>query len=450
VSLALEILVLPVLACLVLAGIHAYLGLHVLARGVIFVDLAFAQVAALGMAAALLAGHALGSDAAYSHALVFTAAGAALFATVRTNATHHAEGGGGADSIPQEAIIGIVYAVAAALTVMILDRLPQGGDQIKQLLVGDVLAVTGTEVARTAAVYAGIGLVHWLVRRPLLALSFGGEVSARRAWDFLFYFTFGVVVTSSVRIAGVLLVFAYLIVPAVAGALVSATVRGRLLVGWTVGFAVSVLGLTASYRWDLPPGAAVVSTFGAVLACIAGAHGIVVLARRARREGLRALSGIAAVVAGLVAIAGAFLAAVPGADHPWLNAAETVAPIVLTTFLTEGERRTFAESHAAIARGAAELDRLRALAVDVQWGTRELDPERRERLRQFLASRGEIVAGDRLVLATLRRHARHRQRFVVGLPLAMIGATAAFGLARHARAKRRSRPVAGDVQIRQR
>jgi zinc/manganese transport system permease protein len=439
VSLALEILVLPVLACLVLAGIHAYLGLHVLARGVIFVDLAFAQVAALGMAAALLAGHALGSDAAYVYALVFTAAGAALFATVRSGATdgatHHGDRGGGAGSIPQEAIIGIVYAVAAALTVMILDRLPQGGDQIKQLLVGDVLAVTGTEVTRTAAVYAGIGLVHWLVRRPLLALSFGGEVSARRAWDFLFYFTFGVVVTSSVRIAGVLLVFAYLIVPAVAGALVSATVRGRLLVGWTVGFAVSVLGLTASYRWDLPPGAAVVSTFGAVLACIAGAHGIVMLARRARREGLRALSGIAAVVAGLVAIAGAFLAAVPGADHPWLDAAETVAPIVLTTFLTQGERSTFAESHAAIARGAAELDRLRALAVDVQWGTRELDPERRERLRQFLASRSEIVAGDRLVLTTLRRHARQRQRFVVGLPLAMVGVTAAFALARHARTR---------------
>src|SRR5205085_3233143 len=193
------------------AGIHAYLGLHVLARGVIFVDLAFAQLAALGMAAALLTGHASGSDAAYGYALAFTAAGALLF-TFRRGTGHGPSAPSGA--IPQEAIIGIVYAVAAALTVIVLDRLPQGGDQIKQLLVGDVLAVGSADVTRIAVVYAAIGGVHWLVRRPLLALSFGRGVRAARVWDFVFYVTFGVVVTSSVRIAGVLLVFAYLFVPA--------------------------------------------------------------------------------------------------------------------------------------------------------------------------------------------------------------------------------------------
>lgn len=422
-SLALEVLALPFLACLVLAGIHAYLGLHVLARGVIFVDLAFAQIAALGMAAALLAGHPAGSDGAYAYALAFTAAGAALFATRRRQVT----------VIPQEAIIGIVYAVAAALTVLVLDRLPQGGDQIKQLLVGDVLAVGPAEVTRTAVVYATIGLVHWLLRRPLLALSFRREAAAARGWDFVFYFTFGVVVTSSVRIAGVLLVFAYLIVPAVAGALLAPTIRGRLIVGWSVGFAVSVLGLSASYAWDLPPGAAVVATFGAVLAAIAAVRGIGALGRRARREGARALAGVAAALAGLVALAGAFLAAAPAADHPWLDAVEYVAPSLRVAFLTPRERAALADARAAIARGALELERLRALEADVQFGTRSIDPERRERLRQFLAGRAEIVAGDRMVLATLGRHARERQRFAVGLPLAIAGAAAAVWLGRIAR-----------------
>jgi zinc/manganese transport system permease protein len=432
VSVALEILALPFLACLVLAGIHAYLGLHVLARGVIFVDLAFAQIAALGMAAALLAGHALGSDAAYSYALTFTAAGALLFASAR----------GRPGKIPQEAVIGIVYAVAAALTVMALDRLPQGGDQIRQLLVGDVLAVSGADVARTAIVYAGIGVVHWLLRRPLLALSFGAEHAAARAWDFVFYFTFGIVVTSSVRIAGVLLVFAYLIVPAVAGALVSDRVRIRLLVGWSIGLAVSVLGLSASYAWDLPPGAAVVATFGAVLAVIAGLRAVVAVARRARREGARALAGVGAALAALVALAGAFLVAVPRGDHAWLDAIERVVPPVLTAFLTANERATLADAHAAVARGTAELERMRALEADVQFGTTQMDPEPRERLRQFLAGRGEIVAGDHLVLATLRRHARERQRFVVGLPLLLAGgATAALLLRSRARSRTHPRPA---------
>lgn len=423
-SVALEILLLPFLACLVLAGIHAYLGLHVLARGVIFVDLAFAQIAALGMAAALLAGHPLGGNASYGYALVFTAGGAALLAAVRGRAR--------AGVVPQEAIIGIAYAVATALTVIALDRLPQGGDQIKQLLVGDVLAVSGAEVARTAVVYAAIGVVHWIFRRPLLALSLGGDVARARAWDFVFYFTFGVVVTSSVRIAGVLLVFAYLIVPAVAGVLLSRTVRGRLLVGWSVGFVASVAGLSASYAWDLPPGAAVVATLGAMLALLAGVRGVWSLVTRTPGERRRVLLQLGTGVSVLVALAGLFLAAVPGADHPWLDAMEYVAPPVMTAFLTDRERATLAETRGAIARGRIEIERLRAVEADAQWGARTIDPEQRERVRQFLAGRGEIVAGDRLVLATLRRHARERQRFVLGVPLVLAGVIAALALGRKA------------------
>jgi zinc/manganese transport system permease protein len=441
----LELLGLPFLACLVLTGIHTYLGLHVLARGVIFVDLALAQVAALGMTAALLAGHSLQSSAASWHALAFTAAGAAVLALSRER-RHGAQG-----AVPQEAVIGIVYAVAAAMTVLVLDRAPQGTEQIKQLLVGSILAVTPSEVAGAAALYVAVGAFHWFCRRPLLALSFGAPAGApnptplpaamrnavgegpptvrtrpfgwpARAWDFTFYVSFGLVVTSSVRIAGVLLVFSYLIVPAVIAVLLAPTLFRRLLIGWGAGFAVSVVGLGASYAWDLPTGPAVVTCFGAALLLIAGVRAAGHLVVGLRRDGPRALAGLVGGLGVLVALAGALLVLFPGAGHYWLDALEAFAPSIQTAFLTPGERETRKESKKAIARGREELHRLRTLAADVQWGSRELPAEEHERLRQFIAGRDEVLAGDRLVLGTLRRHARERQRFALGLPLLLGGA----------------------------
>ena len=428
----LEFLWLPFLACLVLTGIHVYLGLHVLARGVIFVDLALAQVAALGITVAFLAGHPIQSDAAYWYALVFTVGGAALFAASRT---HRAP-------IPQEAIIGIVYAVSAAAAVLVVDRAPQGGDAIKQLLVGSILTVTGAEVAQVALLYALIGALHFTLRRPLLEISFDPE-SARqggrrlRAWDFFFYLTFGVVVTSSVRMAGVLLVFSYLIVPAAVGALLTASIAGRLLIGWGLGFAVSVLGLWVSYAWDLPTGAAVVTTFGALMAAVALALGARTLIHKTRQEGWRALSGLAAGLCGLAALAGLLLALFPQMDHLWLNWLEAAAPQVELAFLTPRERETYRDSREALGRGQAELARLRAMQQDIQWGARQMPEEQKERLRQFLASRGEIAAGDRMVLRALERRARERQRFWLGLPLLGVGAAGAVLLARSRRAARR-------------
>src|SRR5213594_1004479 len=255
-----EFLWAPFVACLLLTAIHVYLGLHVLARGVIFVDLALAQVAALGVTIAFLAGHPIQSEAAYWYALVFTLGGAGLFAVSRTRRT----------PVPQEAVIGIVYAVSAAAAVLVVDRAPQGGEHIRQILVGSILTVTGDEVRALALLYALIGAIHWVVRRPLLRISFDPNGAAGRhavrAWDFVFYASFGLVVTSSVRVAGVLLVFSYLVVPATVGALLTGSVRGRLLLGWAAGAGVSAAGLAASYAWDLPTGATVVTTFGALLA----------------------------------------------------------------------------------------------------------------------------------------------------------------------------------------
>jgi zinc/manganese transport system permease protein len=415
----LEVLAWPLLAALVLAAIHAWLGLHVLARGVIFVDLALAQVAALGVTVALLAGHAPHQPAAYWYALAFTAAGAGLFASLRDRPRLLAA------AVPQEALIGVVYAVAAALTVLVLERVPLGGEQIKALLVGSILAVTREDVLRVGALYAAIGLVHWVCRRPLAALSFGGAVARPRLWDFVFYLTFGLVVTSSVRLAGVLLVFAYLIVPAVVGAALASTPARRLLTGWAVGSVASVVGLAASYQADLPPGATIVAALGATLLGVGVVLGASRLAGRLRREGPRALGGLATLAGFLVGLAGSALMAFPQADHVWLDALERAVPTIQRAFLSPYERGVAEDSRAAIVRGVAEARGLRGRQLEAAWSARAGDPEERERLRQFTLSREEIVAGDRLVLATLTRKTRERQRWALGAPLAVAGAALA-------------------------
>lgn len=257
---AFDLLLWPFLCCLILTGIHAYLGLHVVERGVIFVDLSLAQIAALGTTIAFLAGHDLHSGASYFYSLGFTLLGAGLFSWTRFEKKR----------IPQEAFIGIVYAVSAAAAILIVDRTPEGAEHIKYILVGNLLAVSPHEVARMAALYAAIGLVHWFFRKPLLAISLSPQTAEKdglslRFWDFIFYGTFGFVVTSSVAIAGVLLVFSFLIVPSVTAMLFSERIGVRLAIGWGLGAVVSLLGMAASYHFDAPTGATVVVTFGAAL-----------------------------------------------------------------------------------------------------------------------------------------------------------------------------------------
>src|SRR5262249_29084614 len=224
-----DLLLWPFLAGLVLTGIHAYFGLHVLARGVVFVDLSLAQVAALGLAVAILAGHQVNSEAGYWYALIFAVGGAVLFAIARPYEA----------SLQQEAVIGIVYAVSAALGVIALDRAPQGAEHVKQLLIGSILTVTPRDVGGLTLLYGAIGILHGLCRRPLLEASFHPQVAPPQRrwpffWDILFYVSFALVVTSSVRIAGVLLVFSYLIVPAALAGLFVPDLRGRLILAWAL------------------------------------------------------------------------------------------------------------------------------------------------------------------------------------------------------------------------
>jgi zinc/manganese transport system permease protein len=250
----------PLLMCLVLTGIHAYLGLHVLAREVVFVDIALAQIAALGATAAVLAGFDLDSGAAYASGLGATLMGAAVLALTRTRERR----------VSQEAVIGVVYSVSAAATVLLVANAPHGGEHLRGVLTGNILAVQGPDVAAVAALYALVGAVHWLWRRPFFQISLDPEAAYRagrrvRLWDLAFYASFGVVVTSSVRVAGVLLVFTYLIAPALAAMALARTTGRRLAIGWTFGTAASVLGLAASAALDLPTGATVVCVFGAAL-----------------------------------------------------------------------------------------------------------------------------------------------------------------------------------------
>ncbi len=258
-------LLMPFLAGLILTGIHAYLGVHVVERGVIFVDLSLAQIAALGTTMAYLAGHDLHDPVTYFWSLGFTIVGAAIFALTRV---HHET------RIPQEAIIGIVYAVSAAAAILAMSKAPEGTEHLKDMLVGNILTVSWREIITTLILYTLVGIFHYVFRKRFLAISIDANAAAAsgmnvKFWDFLFYTSFGFVVTSSVTIAGVLLVFSYLIVPSVAAMLFSRSIGRRLAIGWTMGAVVSAAGILASFHYDLPTGATIVCTFGVALVIMA-------------------------------------------------------------------------------------------------------------------------------------------------------------------------------------
>jgi zinc/manganese transport system permease protein len=260
----LSFLLAPFVASLILTGIHAYLGVHVVERGVIFVDLALAQIAALGTVVAVLVSIEPHSVKAYCFSLAFTFVGAAIFSTIRGHRVR----------IPQEAIIGISYAVASAAAILAMSKSTQQTEHLKEMLVGNILTVSWWEVEKTALLYGAIGLFHYLYRHKFLLISIDPQKAEEqgisvRFWDFLFYASFGFVVTSSVAIAGVLLVFCYLIVPSVGAMLYAERIGPRLAIGWTMGTLVSALGVYLSLKIDLPTGATIVCTFGIVLILMA-------------------------------------------------------------------------------------------------------------------------------------------------------------------------------------
>lgn len=250
----------PFVASLILTGIHAYLGVHVVERGVIFVDLALAQIAALGATVAIVIGMDPHGSHSYWISLAFTFLGAAIFAFARARRGR----------IPQEAFIGITYAVASAAAILLMSKATHETEHLKDMLVGNILAVSWPEVRETALLYSVVGIFHFIFRKKFLLISTNHDKAQGlginvRLWDFLFYASFGFVVTSSVAIAGVLLVFCYLIVPSVGAMLFADRIGPRLAIGWTMGTLVSALGCYFSVEMDTPTGATIVVTFGAAL-----------------------------------------------------------------------------------------------------------------------------------------------------------------------------------------
>ena len=258
----LQLMLPPFVACMVLVAMLSYLGLHVIAREVIFVDLSLAQMAALGSLSALLFHVNPDSPTTYVFALLATAVGALLFALTRTSDRK--------GRVPQEAFIGIVYVVASAAAVLVANKVPGGGEAVERTLVGSLLWVTWPTIAQLAVVYAGLGVFQYVLRRRFLTISFHPEEAeaARwkiRWWDFLFYLSFGVVITLAVPIAGVLMVFSFLVVPAVIANLFTGDKRRLTLIAWGSGALASLLGLWVSYTQDLPTGPLIVCMYGLLL-----------------------------------------------------------------------------------------------------------------------------------------------------------------------------------------
>ncbi len=250
----------PFAACLVLVGVLGYFGIHVLRREVIFVDLALAQIVAFGTIVSFLFHHEPGSLGSFGFGLGAAVLGAAIFSWTRTRRGR----------VPQEALIGITYVIASAATILVADRLPEHAEHVKELMAGAILWVTWDTVLRNLLICAAVGALHYVLRRRFILISEDPERAFEegfsvRWWDFLFYLSFGLVITVAVEVAGVLMVFAYLVAPAIIAIATSDSWLRRIAIAWVLGIAASALGLFASYQWDLPSGPAIVCSLGAFL-----------------------------------------------------------------------------------------------------------------------------------------------------------------------------------------
>ena len=394
---ALEFLWPSFLVAVCLVGIHVYFGIQVLARNVIFVDLALAQIAALGATVAFMLGHPAQSLSTYGYSLAFTSVAALLLAFTR----------GWAKQVSQEALIGVIYVVAAAASILLIDRAPQGAEHLKQILTGNILTSGVNELAVIVPLYVAVALVHFLLRNRL-------NQSSSLLWEFLFYSTFGVVVTSSVALAGVLLVFSFLIIPATVGVMFSSSPSRQLAIGWVAGTLTSAVGLAASFAMDLPTGAAMVCAFGGALALA----GILKCVLRADRFALRtAMVAARWIGAAVIALSALQLAVAPRQDQPLFDMLEYAAPPLRSLYFSKVELATYrdsdeyAERHRLAAEQLIELERRRRTQGEA------LDDLEVRRISSFLKSYGEMRKGEQFVMGEVRARARERIRWGASLSL---------------------------------
>src|SRR3989475_5307321 len=436
---ALSLLLLPFAASIAFVLIHAYFGVHVLRRNIVFADLALAQLSALGATVAFANGYAPASPAGFAYGLLFTAIGAALLTLARRLA----------HVVRQEAFVGIVYVVATAVTILVVDRSPQGAEHVKKILLGSILSVGPVELAKFAALYAVIGTLCWFARRPLLAVSgetrpVGRSMVAVSIWDFLFFLTFGVVVTSSVTTAGVLLVFSFLIVPAVIGFIFSRSVRVVLAIAWGVGIAASAAGLAGSYILDLPTAAAMVTAFALFLVLAGVARALVLVDAGRRRTHLRhAVRTVLALALALAFASSLWLIINPASDQPLAATFERATGFGPERFLSASERDIYESAGRDSVRFQNEVDRLNAKERAARYQGAPLSDEEIRRIASYQQSFNEMTRGERFVQDVLRAKARALERWFVGLPAASI---CFVGLGLLLRALWRHRSPGGNIE----
>lgn len=237
------------LICLLLTGIHCYLGLHVLARKIIFVDLALTQSAAFGLAISLLAGWELGSLKSYLMTLSSALLASALFTLIASNKK----------KVSQEAFIGIVYAFFSVLVILLFDKAAHGSEHVKQTLTGHLVWATWVEALKVFCIYAVLSLVYFFFQKKLWESSIGKDTHWK--WNLLFYILFSFVIASSVSLAGVLLVFSFLIVPAFLSHFLFQNFFSRLLFGWILASFLSFVGLMGAYALNMPTSSFIVFLF---------------------------------------------------------------------------------------------------------------------------------------------------------------------------------------------
>lgn len=426
----------PFAGCAIFVAIHEGFGVHVLRRGVIFVDLALAQMSALGATLAFAAGHDPTSAGGLAYTLFFSALGAALLALAR--------------ALPKdfghEAYIGIVYVVSTAATIVAVDQSPQGGEQVKQIFIGSILGMSFEDLPKLLIMYGVIGTILWLVRKPIGRASGPAPSTHARGdmvWDFLFYFLFGLVVTSSVAIAGVLLVFCFLIIPSIIGTLFSTRPAVSYLVGWSAGVIASAAGLGASFAWDLPAGAALVIAFAAVLLLACALRGVARGSTQTRLARVRSLArAVCAGILVVIVLAMLWLVAEPGADQPLVVFVEKLTGVGPERFLTPAERGRYAEAVASARLKHAQANQLTQQERQSRWQGDGLSDEAIRRIGTFQQAFNEMARGEDFVVRELTARARERQRRREA-PLVLAGCVLALGLLLWTRWPARSASVSG-------
>lgn len=412
-----DLLALPFLACLLLIGIHCQFGLQVLKRNVVFVDLALAQCAALGATVAFMQGHLPQSAGAYAWSLGFAWGAALLLSLIRFAPAR----------IAPEALVGVLYVASAAAALLLIEKAPQGAEHLKQILTGSVLTVSMDELLRVAPFYVLAGFMLWTAARRgwLERAGVAGWVA-----DLGFYAAFGLVVTSSVAMAGVLLVFSFLIIPALVGLLWARTPMRQLLVGWSVGGFAAGGGLLASYVLDTSTGATLVCVFALVL-------GIALVARALAdtdRGWSRAIRIAGSFCAAVVLISAIWLAVQPRADQPLLDAMENYWPSLRDAYFSHQDQEIYADAQNYVQRYAGEMARLTTLEARSRWQGAAIDDETIRKMSSFQQSYNEMIKGERFVMQEIRSRARERLRWpAVASILALCAAMLAWSLLRRGR-----------------